>query len=280
MTRHRPSPSVLDFDAILGAHERHFRTHERQHHVALVQNPVEAQVVQQRARHAAGLAREVHRGAGDPMRRVALDHREKVAHRHLLLRDQPVQRAPAFLPRGHQHVRQHRDGDRQPAAVVELQQVREEERGLDHDDRSRAPPSPVDGAALCRTRSSMITRMLSMSIVLEIAMPYAPASALEDWNTTISVIGAREQHPVQRRHVHLADLFLGGMTDAQARQVTEIERLARDREHAGDDRLRRDHRRGRRQHDQQRQQPRWAPSDRTGWRSRSDCSSSSAPWPK
>ena len=27
-----------------------------------------------------------------------------------------------------------------------------------------------------------------MSIVLEIAMPYAPASALEDWNTTISVI--------------------------------------------------------------------------------------------
>ena len=27
-----------------------------------------------------------------------------------------------------------------------------------------------------------------MSIVLEIAMPYAPASAVEDWNTMINVI--------------------------------------------------------------------------------------------
>ena len=34
----------------------------------------------------------------------------------------------------------------------------------------------------------MITRMPSISIVLEIAMPYAPASALEDWNTRTSVI--------------------------------------------------------------------------------------------
>ncbi len=76
---------ILDLHAILGAHERHLRPHERQQHVALVQDAIEAQVVQQRARHAAGFAREIDSRARDAMRRLALDQREKVAHRHLFL---------------------------------------------------------------------------------------------------------------------------------------------------------------------------------------------------
>ena len=211
MTRHRPrrdSGSSTRFSAL---HERHFRPHERQQHVALVQDAIEAQVVEQRARHAAGFAREIYRRARDAMRRFALDQREKVAHRHLFLGDQPIERAPSFLPRRHQHVRQHRDGDRQPAAVVELQQVRQEERELDQrDEAEHGHHRAVDAApaphAQQHDHEDAVDEHRAGDRDAVRAGERARGLEHDDQRHR-----AGEQQPVQRRHVHLADLFFRGM---------------------------------------------------------------------
>ncbi len=106
-----------------------------------------------------------------------------------------------------------------------------------------------------RTRSSIITRMVSMSIVLEMAMPYAPASALEERKLRISVSVPANSSQFTDGTYTLADLFFRRMQDAQARQIAQVQRLARDREHARDHGLRSDHGRAGRQHDQDGQQP-------------------------
>jgi hypothetical protein len=60
-----------------------------------------------------------------------------------------------------------------------------------------------------------------------------------------------QQHPVDERHVDLADRALRRVQDRQAGAIAHLDRRARQRERAGDHRLRRDDRRRGRE-DQQR----------------------------
>ena len=66
---------------------------------------------------------------------------------------------------------------------------------------------------------------------------------------------ADEQQPVHAWHIDLPDLVLRRMQHAQSRQIAEIQRLARDREHAGNHGLRGDDRRRGGEHDERRQEP-------------------------
>ena len=72
-----------------------------------------------------------------------------------------------------------------------------------------------------------------------------------------------EQHPVHERHVDLADLALGGVVDGEPRAVAHLNRRARQRERAGDHRLRRDHGRASSRGAPAGSAPRSAPADRT-----------------
>jgi hypothetical protein len=73
------------------------------------------------------------------MRRILFDERKKISHRHLLFGDEPIQSAPAFLPRRHQDVDERSGRDGNPAAVIELQRVRGEEQNIeDGDDHERS----------------------------------------------------------------------------------------------------------------------------------------------
>ena len=64
-----------------------------------------------------------------------------------------------------------------------------------------------------------------------------------------------QQQPVDPRDVDLARSFLRGVSDPQPRQVAELDGLMRDRERAGDDRLRGDDRRGGGEEDQRQLPP-------------------------
>jgi hypothetical protein len=86
------------------------------------------------------------------------------------------------------------------------------------------------------------------------------------------------QRPVGERHVDLPGFHVRGVDDLHARQVAELNRLARHRERPRDHRLRGDHRRRRGQHHHRDQRPAGRQQverilDRVG------ILSSSAPWP-
>ena len=95
---------------------------------------------------------------------------------------------------------------------------------------------------------------------------------------TMSTRG-EHQRPVHLRHVDLAHLARRRVLDVEPRREAELNRLAGDRERAGDQRLRRDDRRRRRQRRPAAAAPTTAPAGRTDAR-RSGSSSSSAPWPE
>ena len=156
---------------------------------------------------------------------LAADAGDEHVQRHRVLRKALVQhRAPA-LPRREQREHDAADGEREPAAVGNLERVRREKGDVDRDQRqrrSRAQPGGSSStAASCTTKISSE----SISIASVTAMPYAAARLSELRKPSTSSITAHEQHPVDERDVDLADLALGGVQDRQARAIAHLDRL-------------------------------------------------------
>ena len=90
-----------------------------------------------------------------------------------------------------------------------------------------------------------------MAIVPVTAMPYAAASFTDSRNVKHQRQTADGQHRVDFRNVDLPLGVIGGVLDRHPRQVAQNHRLPRERKRPRNQCLRRDHRRGARQHDQQ-----------------------------
>ena len=94
-----------------------------------------------------------------------------------------------------------------------------------------------------RWRATTYARIVVIAIVAVTAMPYAAARALDDSKAEHQADRGEHQQPVDPRDVDLPHLVRRGVHDLHARAVAELHRLPRQRERAGDQRLRRDDRR-------------------------------------
>ncbi|MGC4081236.1 MAG: hypothetical protein QM736_03740 [Vicinamibacterales bacterium] len=100
-----------------------------------------------------------------------------------------------------------------------------------------------------------------ITIVIVTAIPYAAASAVELSKPMHDRDRADGERPVHLRHVYLADFGRRGVLDVETWSVSELDRLTRQRERAGDERLRRDDRSSRCERDQRQERPSWSETE-------------------
>ncbi len=119
-----------------------------------------------------------------------------------------------------------------------------------------------------------------MVMVPVTAMPKAYASAAEVSEREHQRQHRHHQHPVDPRHVDLADRRRRGVRDPQPRQVAQLDGLRDHREGPGDHRLGRDHGGRRRQQHHRQPSPLGGQQEERGAVRRSSSCRSSAPWPE
>ncbi len=114
-------------------------------------------------------------------------------------------------------------------------------------DRGRRPPPPVPNDAVEQQRRDHHRRGDGDAVRRREGARRAETDDEPD--------ASDHQQPVHERHVHLADVVRRRVEDLEARQVVELHRLRRERVGTGDQRLRRDHGRHRRQDRERRDAP-------------------------
>lgn len=103
--------------------------------VSIVQYATKTKIVRERARNSPWLAREINSRTFRSLWWSRADHFDEVMHWDLSLLNLPVELLPTFLPGRHQQVEKYRNGDRNPAAIYELERVRayKQQVQTDHD---------------------------------------------------------------------------------------------------------------------------------------------------
>ena len=216
--------------------------HREQDHL-LVQHLVVLEMMEQHHRRALRVRRHEHRGAAhahglaEPRRSRGTGPGQARLAQHLLHLGAPA------LPGGeHRRTRAAATSEREPAAVLDLDDVGREEAEVDgqeeDEERQRAPARPVPAAA----RAITVKRIVVIAIVPVTAMPYAAARFGGGAEAEHEREAADRRAPVHLGDVDLARSRAGGVHDLEARRIAELHRLLRERERAGDERLRRDDR--------------------------------------
>mgnify|MGYP003694514217 CR=1 FL=1 len=228
----------------------------------LVADAVVVDVPQERGRHVALVAHE--EDSPCPARgSTSLSSVWKFGERHRALLQFLAQERPAVAP-GDEH-REHgpRQRERDPAAARDLGRVAEDEREIDQAEQAEhepdAPQRPLPRGA---RRDRAEQRRDHHGAVHGGAVGAGQsARALEDQHERA---GREEHERVRRGHVDLPMRVCGGLQDFHARQEVELHGLARDRERAGDRRLRGDDGSRGREDDQERQSGGCRRARRTG----------------
>ncbi|MFO0875491.1 MAG: hypothetical protein U0575_16205 [Phycisphaerales bacterium] len=234
---------LLDLDSLLDRHVGDLLELDREHDDAPVEHLVVQQVVQERERHALGIARHEDGGARDARRRVVVDRLHEDRQRaHALAQPLADEGAPS-LPRRQKREDERGDGEREPSALRDLGQVGAEEGEVDEEERAGderhqrlrpAPALPRDGGEEDRGdrhRSGDRDAVRGCEI--------ARASEADHESDR-----RQHQRPVDRPDEDLPVLVRRGVLDLEPRAVAELDGLHREREDAGDERLRGDHGRG------------------------------------
>ena len=144
--------------------------------------------------------------------------------------------------------------EREPAALGNLERVRRQKREVDRAkrqrdrERERQPPAPdpahddEDQHRVDHHRERHRDPVGAAQVVR------APEPQHEQRHRD-------QQRPVDERHVDLADLPLGRVLQLEPRAVAHLDRRARQRKRAGNDRLRCDHRRAGREDHERNERP-------------------------
>ena len=208
-----------------------------------MQRAVVLEVMQQHHRHAVRGAAHYDRSArhADRARRADIGQ-EQVERQRAHLARAPERVAPG-APGGHYGEHGGADREWQPATVHELHDVGDEERHVHHEeqreqcrDRPRLPAETHERHIREQQRSN--DHRSGDGDAVGGGERGGPPEAHRDHD-------ARDhQRPVHVGHVDLPGFARGGVHDARARPIAELHGLAREREHAGDERLRSNYGRG------------------------------------
>ena len=229
---------LLDFDAPARRHDGRVLDIDMHQHDALVQNLVVLEIVQKGAGHRIVAGGKEDSCARDPGGRF-LGALHKEIERHGFVAD-ALDMSPAPQPPGlHHDEHAGGDGERQPAALDDLQAVGEKECDVDEcqhaeDDGGQAhAPFPLPGRD-----DGGVERVDQHDARHRDAISRRErARRVEDQNDQHH---AEKHRDVHHRHEDLAVIGGRGVADFHARQLTELDGLARHGEHAGDHGLRGD----------------------------------------
>ena len=201
-----------------------------------------------------GRGGEENRRAGDPDRLRFLQHADEILHRDRIALGLAGEQFGAADPGPHHDHGAGGEQQRHPAAVHDLQEIGGEEGEVDREEAGNegdaeperpAPQFPDDDEGE-RRRHHHRARHRDAIGRGERARILEQRHQQQD---------ADQQKPVDARDVDLAFLRLRGVQDQHARQEAKLDRLAGEREGAGDHRLAGDHGGHRRQDDQRQQRP-------------------------
>ncbi len=229
-------PDRLHPDAVRLARARRVHRLHREDDVLLVQHLVVLQVVQECGRRDLGVAREKDRGAAHVMRRALLQHGDELEERHVGLAGLVGQDRDAAHPGPHHHDEDARQHEGHVAAVEHLEQVREQEQELDHDeghdrgdrrDRRPFPGLPQHDVGHARGEQHRAGHRDA------VGRGQCRGGAEQHGEHH----DADQQQEVDLRQEDLARMRFRGVADLEAGQEAELDRLARERERAGDHRL-------------------------------------------
>ena len=206
-----------------------------------MQHLVVLQIVQQGIRHGARIGSQKHRRAFHACRRAHEHRLQEAPQVDGILAQLLAKQAPPLLPGQHQHEDGRTNRQREPAPLHELQQIgspereihHEEEAGGQHTQPQRVLPAMADDIEGQDGRDQHIGANRDPVGRRQVAGRLEHHHRQDD---------GHEQAPVHKRHVDLARRLHIGMANLQARQVAQLDHLLGDRESAGDQGLRSDHR--------------------------------------
>ncbi len=220
-----------------------------------MQHLVVLEVVQQHRRDALGARGHHHGRAGHPVRPGVLEVGEEQAERQASLGEHPRELRSAALPGGHGGEDHRPDGQREPAAVHELEQVRPEEGHVHRKEerhqracRRARPPPALARAGVEQQRGDRHRPGDRHAVGLGQIGRLAEGDHQDH--------AQHHERAVHRRHVDLTVRGPRGVHDGEARHVAQLHRLLGERERPRDQRLRGDDRRDRGEGDQGIEAPR------------------------
>ena len=215
----------------------------------LVQHRVVLEVGEQRRRRRPGVLEQVHGGARHTRRRSAPRLRHRVGHRHLGAAQPGRDEVAAAAPRRHLDHEDDADEQREPAAVGDLRDVGGEERQVDDEQRHGDDAAPSSPTSRQRSTDDPVEQQRGDRHRRRDRDAVGRGEAARRPEAEHQPDAADHQQPVDERHVDLARCARADVWRiVEAREVVELHRLRGEREGAGDQRLRRDHRGHRRQH--------------------------------
>ena len=250
-------PERADAHGGLEIHGRHVANRHGQEDHAFVQRLVVLQVMHEDRRHVVFVSgRHEDAGArhadGWPRGDLCQKHVDRAARAS----ERTAHELSARVPRGHDCVDHGSNQQREPAAVRDLDHVRAEEQQVHHEKgaadegcaRDAPSPQPAGDGVRQHRRDHHRRRHGHAVRCGEIR------GRLEAEHETHR---RDHEHRIDFRDVDLAVLLRRGVLNVEARRVSELHRLLRQRERAGDDRLRRDHGGHRRKRDERIQAATW-----------------------
>ena len=231
----------LDGQAFVHADPGHFMAAHCHEQVVFMQHLVVLQVVEQGIGHGTRIRRQKHRRALHPRRRAHEHRLQEALQVDGILAQLRAEQAPPLLPGQHQREDGRTNRQREPASVHELQQIRGPERkvhhkkeaGGQHTQPQRVLPAMADDIEGQDGRDQHVGADRNAIGRRQVA------GRLEHHHGQDN---GHEQAPVHKRHVDLAGRLHIGVADLQARQVAQLDHLFGDREGAGNQCLRGNHR--------------------------------------
>ena len=239
----------FDLQPLVLRRMRHVERIDGEKHVAFVQHFVVFEVVHQRVRNHGLVGSHEHRGARHPYRRGQHQAGQEAVELDAFLADFGVQQLAASTPGAHHRECADADEQRHPGADAgeQLGTVGDQERQIDHQKHSAQRQYPLAGVGPTRIRDDRQQQRIDQhGAGHRQAIGRGQRGRTAEREHQHDHCG--EQHPVDRRHVDLADGVLGGVFDRQSRQVAQLDRLTGHRKRASDHRLRSDRCGHRRQH--------------------------------
>ncbi len=229
----------LDRDAIVGGDMRLLRRGDGQHHNMFVQDFVMAEIVRERRWCSDRLRGHEDRGARHAQG-PRLGHHGDELFKWDGARSQPLcDQPPSRLPRCHQREEQYRNSQRDPAALHHLQRVGAEEGDVDQQERrhhgeyQRRRPVPHLGHHHIQEQHGDDHRQRYSNAIRGRDSARRPKPEHDHHR-------GNHQRPIHLRHIDLTDLAGRGVLHVETRSQAELDRLSRNRERAGNERLRGD----------------------------------------
>ncbi len=242
-------------DALRDRHFRHLGGDNRKQNHVLVEHLVVLEVVQEHEWRVFRLGCQEHRGAGNargleaPVRILVAQIPEQRIEGDRSIHEQAAHDQASTLPRRHQGENPERDDERHPTTLHDLEHVGGEEREIDDQEKggkeSGSPDTPLPMGTRQHVEENRRYRH----------RPCYGDSIRGGERARGSEHEHDENAPESKRAIHFGNEYLAcfrlrGMDDLYARTVAKLHGLLRERERAGDESLRRDDRRDRREGDQ------------------------------